>query len=60
MGNVLVFAEHLHGKFPKTTLVGVRGRQGRSRRKIGGKCHRASSLGTGRRRARQRSCVRTA
>src|SRR5207249_2305736 len=23
MGNVLVVAEHLHGKFPKTTLVGV-------------------------------------
>jgi electron transfer flavoprotein alpha subunit len=23
MGNVLVIAEHLHGKFPKTTLVGV-------------------------------------
>jgi electron transfer flavoprotein alpha subunit len=23
MSNVLVFAEHLHGKFPKTTLVGV-------------------------------------
>ena len=23
MGNVLVVAEHLHGKFPKTTLVGL-------------------------------------
>jgi electron transfer flavoprotein alpha subunit len=23
MSNVLVFAEHLHGKFPKTTLVGL-------------------------------------
>jgi electron transfer flavoprotein alpha subunit len=23
MGNVLLVAEHLHGKFPKTTLVGV-------------------------------------
>jgi hypothetical protein len=23
MSNVLVVAEHLHGKFPKTTLVGV-------------------------------------
>ncbi|MCW5893411.1 MAG: electron transfer flavoprotein subunit alpha/FixB family protein [bacterium] len=23
MSNVLVFAEHLHGKFPKTTLIGV-------------------------------------
>src|SRR5690242_8609312 len=23
MGNVLVIAEHVHGKFPKTTLVGV-------------------------------------
>ena len=27
MSNVLVFAEHLHGKFPKTTLVGARRRQ---------------------------------
>ena len=31
MGNVLVFAEHQHGKFPKTTLVAHRGRQGRGR-----------------------------
>ena len=28
MGNVLVIAEHLHGKFPKTTLVGLAAGQG--------------------------------
>ena len=27
MSNVLVIAEHLHGKFPKTTLVALRGGQ---------------------------------
>ena len=37
MGNVLVVAEHLHGKFPKTTLVGIAaGKELAS--KTGGKC----------------------
>src|SRR5207244_416399 len=37
MGNVLVVAEHLHGKFPKTTLVSVSaGRQAAGL--TGGKC----------------------
>jgi electron transfer flavoprotein alpha subunit len=37
MGNVLVVAEHLHGKFPKTTLVGVEaGKQMAGL--VGGKC----------------------
>jgi electron transfer flavoprotein alpha subunit len=37
MGNVLVVAEHLHGKFPKTTLVGVEaGKQMAGH--AGGKC----------------------
>jgi electron transfer flavoprotein alpha subunit len=45
MGNVLVVAEHLHGKFPKTTLVGVAaGRQAASL--AGGRCI-AAVLGQG-------------
>jgi electron transfer flavoprotein alpha subunit len=37
MGNVLVVAEHLHGKFPKSTLIGVSaGKQAASL--AGGKC----------------------
>ena len=37
MGNVLVVAEHVHGKFPKTTLVGIAaGKQAASL--TGGKC----------------------
>ncbi len=38
MGDVLVFAEHVKGKFPKTTLTSIEaGRQAAS--KIGGACH---------------------
>jgi len=37
MGNVLVVAEHLHGKFPKTTLVGVAAGKDLAA-KSGGKC----------------------
>ena len=37
MGNVLVVAEHLHGKFPKTTLVGVSAGKDLAA-KGGGKC----------------------
>ena len=45
MGNVLVVAEHLHGKFPKTTLVGVEaGKQMAGH--LGGKCL-AAVLGQG-------------
>ena len=45
MGNVLVVAEHLHGKFPKTTLVSVAaGKQAASL--AGGKCL-AAVLGQG-------------
>jgi len=45
MGNVLVVAEHLHGKFPKTTLVSVAaGKQAASL--AGGKCI-AAVLGQG-------------
>jgi electron transfer flavoprotein alpha subunit len=45
MGNVLVVAEHLHGKFPKTTLVSIAaGKQMASH--TGGKCI-AAVLGQG-------------
>ena len=45
MGNVLVVAEHLHGKFPKTTLVGLQaGKQ--TATLVGGKCL-AAVLGKG-------------
>jgi electron transfer flavoprotein alpha subunit len=45
MGDVLVFAEHVKGKLPKTTLAGIEaGRQAASR--IGGACH-AVVLGKG-------------
>jgi electron transfer flavoprotein alpha subunit len=45
MGNVLVVAEHLHGKFPKTTLVGLQaGKQMAGL--TGGKCI-AAVLGQG-------------
>ena len=45
MGNVLVVAEHVHGKFPKTTLVGLSaGRQAAGH--TGGKCI-AAVLGQG-------------
>jgi electron transfer flavoprotein alpha subunit len=45
MGDVLVFAEHLKGKLPKTTLAGIEaGRQAAAR--IGGACH-AIVLGKG-------------
>jgi electron transfer flavoprotein alpha subunit len=45
MGDVLVVAEHLHGKFPKTTLVGLAaGKEAASR--AGGRC-RAAVLGQG-------------
>jgi electron transfer flavoprotein alpha subunit len=38
MGDVLVFAEHVKGKIPKTTLAGIEaGKQAASR--IGGACH---------------------
>ena len=45
MSNVLVFAEHQHDKFPKTTLVAVRAGQDLAE-KTGGECH-AAVLGTG-------------
>ena len=45
MANVLVVAEHLHGKFPKTTLVGLQaGKQAAT--SLGGKCL-AAVLGQG-------------
>src|SRR3989304_5556627 len=45
MGNVLVVAEHLHGKFPKTTLVSIAaGKQMATH--TGGKCI-AAVLGQG-------------
>ena len=45
MGDVLVFAEHLKGKLPKTTLTAIEaGRRAASR--IGGTCH-AAVLGKG-------------
>jgi electron transfer flavoprotein alpha subunit len=45
MGDVLVFAEHVKGKFPKTTLAAIEaGRQAASR--LGGACH-AVVLGKG-------------
>jgi len=45
MGNVLVVAEHVHGKFPKTTLVGLSaGRQAAGH--SGGRCF-AAVLGQG-------------
>ncbi len=45
MGDVLVFAEHQHGKFPKTTLVAfAAGKEAAA--KLGGACH-AVVLGTG-------------
>jgi electron transfer flavoprotein alpha subunit len=45
MGNVLVVAEHLHGKFPKTTLVGLTAGKTLAE-KAGGKCL-AIVLGSG-------------
>ena len=45
MGNVLVVAEHQHGKFPKTTLVGVHAAQ-QAAKATGGKCI-AAVLGQG-------------
>jgi electron transfer flavoprotein alpha subunit len=45
MGNVLVVAEHQHGKFPKTTLVGVHAAQ-EAARATGGRCI-AAVLGQG-------------
>ncbi len=45
MSNVLVFAEHAHGKFPKTTLVALTaGREAAA--KMGGECH-VALLGKG-------------
>jgi electron transfer flavoprotein alpha subunit len=45
MGDVLVIAEHLHGKFPKTTLVAfAAGKEAAA--KLGGTCH-AAVLGSG-------------
>ena len=38
MGDVLVFAEHLHGKFPKTTLVAFAAGKDAAA-KFGGACH---------------------
>jgi len=38
MGDVLVFAEHVHGKFPKTTLVGFAAGKDAAA-KFGGSCH---------------------
>src|SRR5574341_2148869 len=37
MGNVLLAAEHLHGKFPKTTLIGLTAAKELAS-KTGGKC----------------------
>lgn len=45
MGDVLVFAEHQHGKFPKTTLVAFAAGKDAAT-KYGGACH-AVVLGTG-------------
>jgi len=45
MSNVLVIAEHLHGKFPKTTLVGVAAGKDLAA-KAGGRCV-AAVLGQG-------------
>src|SRR5262245_60889891 len=45
MGNVLVFAEHSHGKFPKTTLVAITAGL-HAAEKNGGECH-AALLGKG-------------
>jgi electron transfer flavoprotein alpha subunit len=45
MGNVVVVAEHLHGKFPKTTLVSVSAGK-EAARHTGGKCI-AAVLGQG-------------
>jgi electron transfer flavoprotein alpha subunit len=45
MSNVLVFAEHLHGKFPKSTLVGVTAGKEIAKH-AGGKCI-AAVLGQG-------------
>ncbi len=45
MGDVLVFAEHQHGKFPKTTLVAFAAGKDAAA-KFGGACH-AVVLGTG-------------
>src|SRR6185295_10466733 len=45
MGDVLVFAEHTHGKFPKTTLVAFAAGKDAAA-KLGGACH-AVVLGTG-------------
>jgi len=45
MSNVLVIAEHLHGKFPKTTLVGIAAGKDLAA-KAGGKCT-AAVLGQG-------------
>jgi len=45
MSNILVFAEHSHGKFPKTTLVALTaGKEAAA--KMGGECH-AALLGKG-------------
>ncbi len=38
MGDVLVFAEHVHGKFPKTTLVAFAAGKDAAA-KLGGSCH---------------------
>jgi len=38
MGDVLVFAEHIHGKFPKTTLVAFAAGKDAAA-KLGGSCH---------------------
>ena len=45
MSNVLVFAEHAHGKFPKTTLVALSAGKDAAA-KFGGECY-AALLGTG-------------
>jgi len=45
MGDVLVFAEHLHGKFPKTTLVAFAAGKDAAA-KFGGACH-AVVVGSG-------------
>ena len=45
MGDVLVFAEHQHGKFPKTTLVAFAAGKDAAA-KFGGACH-AVVVGTG-------------
>ncbi len=45
MSNVLVFAEHAHKKFPKTTLVAIKAGQ-EIAAKSGGQCH-AAVLGAG-------------